>query len=133
MELIWWDPLRFPEYVCIENSGEKLPLPALDTISFGRIAELDGAKANDIVIKLAEEQLSNMVSRWHFELRRRPEGFVLRSVSSQLTEVDGRTLKKGEEADVRAGTSVVLAKTIVLKFLSQHKDVPDPQHTAVIV
>jgi class 3 adenylate cyclase len=133
MELIWWDPSRFPEYVCIENSGEKLPLPALDTISFGRIAELDGAKANDIVIKLAEEQLSNMVSRWHFELRRRPEGFVLRSVSSQLTEVDGRTLKKGEEADVRAGTSVVLAKTIVLKFLSQHKDVPDPQHTAVIV
>ena len=58
---------------------------------------------------------------------------MLRSVSSQLTEVDGRTLKKGEEADVRAGTSVVLAKTIVLKFLSQHKDVPDPQHTAVIV
>ena len=132
MELIWWDPSRFPEFVRIENSGEQLPLPALDTISFGRISELDGVKANDIVIKLAEERLNNMVSRWHFELRRRPDGFVLRSVSSQLTEVDGRILQKGEEAEVRTGTSVVLAKTIVIKFLSNQKGVPDPQHTAMV-
>ncbi len=132
MELIWRDPSRFPGYVRIENSGEMLPLPALDTISFGRISEHDGVKANDIVIKLAEERLSNLVSRWHFELRRRPDGFVLRSMSSQLTEVDGRILDKGEEAEIRTGTSVVLAKTIVLKFLSHQKDVPDPEHTTVV-
>jgi class 3 adenylate cyclase len=132
MELIWWDPSRFPDCLVIENSGEQLPLPALDTISFGRIAELDGVKANDVVIKLAEERLTNMVSRWHFELRRRPDGFVLRSVSTQLTEVDGRLLHKGEEADVRAGTTVVLAKTIVLKFLSTQKLATDLGHTALV-
>ncbi len=132
MELVWWDPSRFPEYVRIENSGEMLPLPPLDTISFGRIGELDGVKANDIVIKLGEERLSNMVSRWHFELNRRHDGFVLRLVSSQLTEVDGRVLQKGEEAEVRTGTIVVLAKTIVLRFLAHQKDAPDPQHTVVI-
>lgn len=132
MELIWWDPSRFPEFVRIENSGEQLQLPALDTISFGRISELDGVKANDIVIKLSEERLNNMVSRWHFELRRRPDGFVLRSVSSQLTEVDGRILQKGEEAEVRVGTSVVLAKTIVIRFFSTLKLAPDPGHTALV-
>jgi class 3 adenylate cyclase len=132
MELIWWDPSRFPEFVRIENSGEQVQLPALDTISFGRISELDGVKANDVVIKLPEERLNNMVSRWHFELRRRPDGFVLRSVSSQLTEVDGRVLQKGEEAEVRTGTSVTLAKTIVIKFLSSQRGAPDPQHTALV-
>src|SRR4029077_15822911 len=121
----WWDAARFPEFVVIENSGEQLPLPALDTISFGRIAELDGVKANDIVIKLPEERLTNMVSRWHFELRRRPDGFVLRSVSSQLTDVDGRVLHKGEEAEIHDGTIVILAKTITLKFGSTQKSTSD--------
>jgi class 3 adenylate cyclase len=132
LELIWWDPERFPEYVVIENSGEQIALPALDTISFGRIAELDGFKANDVVIKLPEERLTNMVSRWHFELRRRPDGYVLRSVSSQLTEVDGRVVHKGEEADVREGTSVTLAKTIAIRFLSQKRSSPDLRHTALV-
>jgi hypothetical protein len=132
MELIWWDPSRFPDTMVIENSAEQVLVPALDTISFGRIAELDGAKANDVVIKLPEERLTNMVSRWHFELRRRPDGYVLRSVSSQLTEVDGRVLHKGEEAEVRAGTVVVLAKTIVLKFISTQKLDADLGHTALV-
>lgn len=132
LDLIWWDPARFPDSVRIENSGEQLALPALDTISFGRISELDGVKANDVVIKLPEERLSNMVSRWQFELRRKPDGFLLRSVSSQLTEVDGRVLQKGEEAEVRDGTLVILAKTISLKFGSAQKAAADPLGTALV-
>ncbi len=132
MELIWWDPSRFPDFVRIENSGEQLQLPALDTISFGRIAELDGIKANDVVLKLPEERLTNMVSRWHFELRRRPQGFILRSVSSQLTEVNGRLLSRGEEAEIRDGTHVILAKHISLKFGSSRKTTADPLGTALV-
>jgi class 3 adenylate cyclase len=132
MELIWWDPSRFPDFVRIENSGEQIQLPAIDTISFGRIAELDGVKANDVVLKLPEERLTNMVSRWHFELRRQPEGFILRSVSSQLTEVNGRVLNRGEEAEVREGTQVILAKHINLKFGSSRKSTPDPMGTALV-
>lgn len=132
MELIWWDPSRFPDFVCIENSGEQLALPALDTISFGRISELDGVKANDVVLKLPEERLTNMVSRWHFELRRRPEGFILRSVSSQLTEVNGRLLNRGDEAEVRDGTLVILAKHINLRFASNRKAAPDPMGTSLV-
>ena len=124
--------MRFPDLVRIENSGEQLQLPALDTISFGRIAEVDGVKANDVVLKLPEERLTNMVSRWHFELRRRPEGLILRSVSSQMTEVNGRLLSRGEEADVRDGTHVVLAKHISLKFAASRKSAADPMGTALI-
>ena len=132
MELIWWDRSRFPELVQIENTAEKIPLPPLDTISFGRLSELDGIKANDVVIRLPEERLNNLVSRWHFELRRRPDGFVLRTVSNQLTEVDGKIVAKGEEAAVRDGTTVTLAKYIKLKFVSAPTPEDGPRVTSII-
>lgn len=111
----------FPGLRVDRKQGEQLPLPLLDTIRFGRVSELDGVKANDVVLKLPDERLSNLISRWHFELRRRPSGFVLCPVSSQVTEVDGRVLARGEEVEIRAGTIVRLAKTIVLKFGSTYK------------
>jgi len=132
LELVWWDPARFPDYVKIENSGEQLPLPLLDTISFGRVSELDGVKANDVVLKLPDERLNNLISRWHFELRRRSSGFVLCPVSSQVTEVDGRVLSRGEEVEIRAGTIVRLAKTIVLKFGSTYRAAVDVNATVPV-
>ena len=84
------------------------------------------------MLKLPEERLTNMVSRWHFELRRRPECFVLRSVSSQMTEVNGRLLNRGEEAEVRDGAVVILAKHITLKFGSSRVRAADPMGTALV-
>ena len=57
MELVSVGPVAFPRICAHRKHGEMLPLPPLDTISFGRIGELDGVKANDIVIKLGEERL----------------------------------------------------------------------------
>ena len=52
------------------------------------------------------EQTTQQISRWLFEVRREPDGLVRRSVSTQLTEVDGKNIGKGEEIAVSAGTVV---------------------------
>lgn len=74
-----------------------------------------------MILKLPDERLNNLISRWHLELRRRSSDFVLCPVSSQVTEFDGSVLSRGEEADIRAGAIVRLAKTIVLKFGSTYR------------
>jgi hypothetical protein len=59
------------------------------------------------------------------ELRRARRGHMLRTVSSQRTEVDGQVVQPGEEAQVRPGTTVRLAQVMTLKFLgSEQSDSP---------
>ena len=56
---------------------------------------------------------------------------MLRAVSNQRTEVDGRTLRPGEEAQVRPGTTVRLAQVMTLKFLGGgQSDSPEMQLSA---
>src|SRR5262249_57137124 len=66
-----------------------------------------------------EAQLA--LSRWHFELRRTRRGHLLRRMSSQLIEVDGRLIEPGEEAQVRPGTTVRLAQVMTLRFLGSEQ------------
>jgi hypothetical protein len=47
---------------------------------------------------------------------------MLRRVSSQLTEVDGRVIEPGEEAHVRPGTTVRLAQVMTLRFLGSEQE-----------
>lgn len=114
----WADPGRFPCAVVIEETGEQIPLPPLPVISFGRLRDMNGAKANDVVLSLGDSPLTQQISRWHFEVRRGPSGLLLRSVSTQLTEVDGKTIRKGEEASVSAGTIVRLSNVLSLRFIA---------------
>ena len=46
---------------------------------------------------------------------------MLRTVSSQRTEVDGKTIEAGEEAQVRPGTTVRLAQVTTLRFLGSEQ------------
>ncbi len=116
LSLDWHDPMLFPASIRFVD-GVELPLPSHDVIRFGRLKEQDGLPANDVLLVVADPADSNRISRWHFELHRRANGFVLRSVSEALTEVDGKTMAKGEEAAVRPGTMVRVGGVLTIEFL----------------
>lgn len=118
----------------IEETGEEIVLPARDIISFGRFGQGDrsslapkadahsgsdappGADANDVVLSTSDERKSRLISRWHFELRRRAEGYVLRAVSDRATEVDGVEVRRGEEVPIRPGSVVRVSHILTLTF-----------------
>ena len=117
----WRDASKYPVRVRIRETGEEIPLPQQDLIAFGRLREQNGILANDVVLALPDPYLSQQVSRWQFELRRRPEGFVLRAVSDQPNWVDGELVPKGAEVQVRPGSVVQVAKVMTLDFLGEPK------------
>ena len=120
--LPWGDERGLARQVRIEESGEQFALPAQDIIAFGRLdALVDGTRANDIVLTHPDREAQLAISRWHFELRRTRRGHMLRRVSSQLTEVDGRAVGTGEEVQVGAGTTVRLAQVMTLQFLGSER------------
>ena len=114
----WRDRMLFPSHVRVEETGEDITLPQQDTISFGRLREKDGVPANDIVLSLPDKQMTQQISRWHFELRRRNDGFMLRPVSDQATEVDGQVIQKGADVAIRPGVVVRLSRVMTLTFMA---------------
>jgi len=116
--LDWLDATKFPTLVRFED-GNELRLPTLDVIRFGRLKEQDGVLANDVIITVADPNLQGRISRWHFELHRRADGFLLRSVSTSTTEVDGQNVARGEEAWVRPGAKVKLGGALTLEFRTE--------------
>jgi class 3 adenylate cyclase len=90
LELDWRDPAAFPRLVLIEETGLQLTLPQQDIVSFGRLREPEGARGNDIVLAHPDPARTRQISRWHFELRRGPEGLRLRTLSEGVTTIDGQ-------------------------------------------
>lgn len=116
-DLRWRREALLPLAVVNDDTDEEIPLPRVDTISFGRLSELaDGTRANDIVLDHPDASVKRAISRWHFELRRTSEGYQLRQISGQLTEVNGARVAKGDEAVVRPGTVVRIANRLTLRF-----------------
>lgn len=107
-----------PDLVVIENTGEQLQLPSQDIISFGRLDKLpDGTPANDICLTMPDRNAQLVISRWHLEVRRGlGGGYVIRVLSGQPTEVDGKLIAKGQEAPVQPGTNVSLANKVKLRI-----------------
>jgi class 3 adenylate cyclase len=132
MRFEWQDPRRFPVAVRVEESGEEISLPDKDVITFGRLRAVEGAEANDVVLALPDAQLTQQISRWHFELHRQPEGFWLRVVSSRPTEIDGRVTEKGEQVPVECGTVVRLSRAMTLTFLPRKAAAGDADETMTI-
>lgn len=118
MTLVWRDASLYPDVVRVHETAQEITLPSLDVITFGRLADAADAVGNDVVLTLASDEQTRKISRWHFELRRRPDGFTLRPVSDQITEVDGQLVAKGAEAPVRPGTRVRVARAATLEFVS---------------
>ncbi|MDI1449875.1 adenylate/guanylate cyclase domain-containing protein [Polyangium sp. 6x1] len=112
----WRDEHRLPGSVLVRETGDTFVLPRQDLLSFGRLRGEEGTRANDVVLSLRDKQLEQLVSRFHFELRRKPEGYVLRPVSRQPTEVDGRLIGMDQEAPILPGSVVRLSKAVTLEF-----------------
>jgi class 3 adenylate cyclase len=122
LSLEWQDPTLFPQSVRVLETGQELMLPRQDIVSFGRLEMIEGMSANDIVLALPDAEATRQISRWHFELRRRPLGYVLRALSNQPTRVDGQAVDKGGDTPIRPGSTVVLADVMTLVFMSPHLD-----------
>ena len=116
--LDWRDRERFPTHIRIEETADVRRLPDQDIISFGRLREHEGAAANDIVLTLEDPQRALQISRWHFELRRFPDGFRLRPLSDGYTEVDGAAVPKNGEVALKAGSKVRIARVLTIAFFS---------------
>ncbi len=114
--LDWLDHSLFPGFVYIDETGQKISLPNKPTITFGRLGTHDGMQANDIILSLDDPTLNRQISRWHFELRRSPKGFVLRPVSRGRTEVDGQVVERGDEIAIAAGSVVKLSRVMTITF-----------------
>jgi len=119
LSLHWRDRNIYPDSVRIRETGWQVRLPPQDTISFGRLQENEGVAANDVVLAMTEVADTLKISRWQFELRRYPDGFRLRPVSEQLTEVDGLPVARGMEVPIKPGTLVRVARVATLEFFSQ--------------
>ena len=116
LELDWRDPAAFPRRVLIEETSQHIALPQQDIVSFGRLHEHGGTRANDIVLAHPDSERTRKISRWHFELRRVPEGLRLRTLSEGLTTIDGRPVDKGVDVPVRSGTRIGVAETLTLRL-----------------
>jgi class 3 adenylate cyclase len=118
LDLPWRDSTRFPGQVLIHESGECLNLPPLDTLCFGRGEASQAPGIHDIVLAVPDAMATRQISRRHFELYSRAEGYVLKAVSSQPTEVDGVVIQRDQEWPITPGSVVRLARVATLEFLS---------------
>ena len=119
MELNWQELLKIPSIILLEETGISFPLPAQPIITFGRLASINGSRANDIILELPNPDLTNQISRWHFEIIREPDALVLRSLSDKRTEVDGKPLARGDRTALTIGSKVRISGVLTLAFLSQ--------------
>jgi class 3 adenylate cyclase len=115
MILDWREAGAFPDSIVLDT-GQQYKLPDQDIVTFGRLREQGGVPANDIVLECSEDSKSMQISRWHFELRRRSDGYVLRSVTATPTDLNGRSIAKGEESPVRPGDSVCVGNVLSIVF-----------------
>ena len=116
--LSWHELFKMPILIRVEETGERIFLPDQPIISVGRLPSTHGSPANDIVLRLTDEHLTNQISRWHLELRRQSNGLVACSLSDKPTFVDGRPMLKGETCPVIIGTKICLSNVATLQFLS---------------
>jgi class 3 adenylate cyclase len=119
MELFWQELLMIPSAVHIEETGVTFPLPDQAVVTFGRLASVNGTRANDVVLELPDSQLTHQISRWHFEIVRESDNLLLHCLSDKRTEVDGKPLLKGNRAPITIGSQVKISGVLTLKFLSQ--------------
>lgn len=115
LSLTWRAQTTAPTVVRLDT-GEEFQLPDQDIITFGRLAEKDGFPANDIVLKCREETQTLQISRWHFELRRLPDGFVVRVVTGAPTALNGKALAKGDECHLSVGDTLQVGNVLSLAF-----------------
>ncbi len=116
--LEWRDAKTFPTQALVVETGLNVELPSLEVIRFGRLEEHEGKPANEVVLSHPDPQVMRRISRWHFELHRRPNGMFLRVVSRANTEVNGKVVGLGEEVQVKPGASIRIGWVLTIRLLS---------------
>jgi class 3 adenylate cyclase len=117
LALEWRAPTVYPSRIAVLETGEEHPLPAKEVVTFGRLEIHDGRSANDIVLRHPDTSLALRLSRWHFELRRGPNGMLLRPVSDQMTEVDGHPIPRGTDISVGPDSVIRVARVLTLRLV----------------
>ena len=120
----WRDESQFPRGVLIEETSQQVHLPRKDIVTFGRLQDHNGTRANDIVLGHPDPELARQISRWHFELRRSEHGLRLLALSDSVTTVDGRPVARGEAVAVQAGTRIGVGDVLTMRLLG-----PDQRHS----
>lgn len=116
----WRDLTRFPRAIRVVETGAELSLPDKDVVSIGRLrANPNGTPANDLVITLPDADKAVLLSRWHLELRRTPDGFVARPISERPVELNGRAVPKGHDVPVQVGDVLRLSGVLSLELLGE--------------
>ena len=116
LELDWRDPAAFPRRLTIDETGQEIDLPQQDIVTFGRLSEHEGTRANDIVLTHPESESARRISRWHFELHRGADGIRLRALSQSVTSVDGKPVDKGVDVPVCSGSQIRVANVLTLRL-----------------
>lgn len=124
MVLHWRNPALFPTSVLVAETGKSHPLPLdMDLIRFGRLDFFNGEPANEVVLTHSDTDALRKVSRWHFELRRLPNGFRLRQLSKAGVTVNGKSVTAGEDIALPPGATVVVSGVLRLEFsLPQNRE-----------
>ena len=125
--MLWRDPARFPSEVLIRETGQRIVLPLHDVVGFGRGDTQDAATPPDVPLVLPDALACKQISRRQFELRSRAQGYVLKALSAQLTEVDGVSVAREQEVPIRPGSRVRVAGVMTLEFAA-----PSPAGQAAI-
>jgi class 3 adenylate cyclase len=111
------DRSLFPVSVRVVETGKVIPLPYADVITFGRVRDDGGGVSGDVILEAPDPATTHKISRFHFELRRKSDGFVLRSTSDRMTEVDGTAVPKGGETRVGRDSIVRISRALTLVFV----------------
>jgi hypothetical protein len=116
MALEWLDRSRFPVAVLVRETGERIELPLHDIVSFGRMDIIEGMSANDVVLSLPDGLATRQISRWHFELRRRSDGYTC-ARSPPTPRWSTAVLQRGDEVPIGPGSVVSLSGVMTLDFV----------------
>jgi class 3 adenylate cyclase len=117
MVLHWRNPQLFSTSVRVVESGQRHMLPMdRDLIRFGRLGMFNGEAANDVVLGHPDAEAQRKVSRWHFELRRLPDGFRLRQLSRAGVLVNNEKVEAGEDVALPPGSVVHVSGVLKLEF-----------------
>ena len=113
------ETVSLPTKVRVEETGQVFDLPDKDIVTFGRLKRETDAQGNDIVLELEDPRKARMISRWHFQLHRRSDGYALKSVTGQKTEVDDVEILKDKEVFVMPGSIIRLSGILTLRLLGE--------------
>jgi class 3 adenylate cyclase len=131
--LDWRDPTTFPRSVLVEETQERIELPQQDVVTFGRLLNHAGSRANDIVLHHPDPDVLRQVSRWHFELRRFENGVRLLALSESMTTVDGLPVARGAVHPVRAGSRIGVADLLHVRLLgAEPAELDEDEHSTML-